>query len=156
MFKFKKKSKEIFKNIAQGKVVAIENVPDGVFAGKMMGDGYAIELSEGTIHAPISGEITMVFPTGHAYGLKTDSGIEVLIHIGIDTVELEGKGFNGVVQQGERVKQGDILTRVDIDYIKEKGKSIVTPVIFTSGETLSLLKENESVDQTTEDIFKFD
>lgn len=155
MFKFKKKNKEVFHNIATGKVVAIENVPDGVFSQKMMGDGYAIELTEGTVYAPVSGEITMVFPTGHAYGITTAEGLEILIHIGIDTVELDGKGFNGVAKQGDKVSQGDVLTKVDLDFIKESGKSIVTPVIFTSGQTLTLNKDGQDVDHTTEGIFTF-
>ena len=155
MFKFKKKNKEVFQNIAAGKVVAIENVPDGVFSQKMMGDGYAIELTDGTIYAPVSGDITMVFPTGHAYGITTKDGLEILVHIGIDTVELDGEGFHGVAKQGDSVTQGDVLTKVDLDFIKEKGKSVITPVIFTSGETLTLNKDNETVDHTTEGIFTF-
>lgn len=155
MFKFLKKNKEAFRNIGNGTVVELKDVPDGVFSEKMMGDGYALDLSEGTVYAPVSGEVTMVFPTGHAYGMTTEDGVEILIHIGLDTVELNGEGFKGQVPAGTKVKQGDVLTHVDLDFIRSKGKSLITPVIFTSGQTISLHKKGEVVDQNTEGIFTF-
>ena len=130
---------------ASGKLIAIEDVPDQAFASKAMGDGFAIEPTDGKIVAPFSGTVTVAFPTGHAYGIKAANGKEVLIHIGMDTVELEGKGFHGRVKQGDTVHQGDVLTEVDLDYIKSQGKSAVTPVILTDGTAVTLLKKDQSV-----------
>ena len=157
MFKFlkKKDGKDTFNAFAKGTVKKLDAVPDPVFAQKMMGDGYAIELKEGKIYAPVDGDVTLVFPTGHAFGITSDRGVEILIHIGIDTVELEGEGFNSKVKQGDRVKQGDLLTEIDLDFIKSKGKATITPMIFTSGNEINLLMENEEVDKNTENLFEF-
>lgn len=157
MFNFLKKgSKEdTFQNFGKGKVVALSEVPDKVFAEKMMGDGYALELSDGKIYAPVDGTVAVAFPTGHAYGITTKNDIEILIHIGIDTVELDGKGFNAKVKQNDKVKAGDLLTEVDLEYIKNAGKPTVTPMIFTSENKIEVLKEHQEVDRDTTDIFKF-
>lgn len=151
---FQKKAKEEFRNFGVGKVVSLEKVPDAVFAQKLMGDGYALELTEGKITAPISGEIMLVFPTGHAFGIKTADGLEILIHLGIDTVELNGEGFRSLVKQGDRVKQGDTLTIMDLDFIRNAGKSIISPLIFTSGEKVQIIKEDALVDRETSGIIK--
>lgn len=128
-----------------GKLIKIEDVEDQVFASKAMGDGFAIELNNSLVVAPVSGEIVMTFPTKHAYGLKTNKGEELLIHIGMDTVQLEGNGFESFVEVGDVVKQGDKIASVDIDYVKKQGKSVVSPVIFTSGQSVNTLKANEIV-----------
>lgn len=128
-----------------GKLIKIEDVEDQVFASKAMGDGFAIELNNSLVVAPVSGEIVMTFPTKHAYGLKTSKGEELLIHIGMDTVQLEGKGFESFVEVGDVVKQGDKIASVDIDYVKKQGKSVISPVIFTSGQSVNTLKANEIV-----------
>ncbi len=132
--------KEDFAAPVSGKIIPITEVEDQVFASKAMGDGIAIDPADGRICAPFSGEITVAFPTGHAYGLLAANGKEVLIHIGMDTVELEGKGFKPAVKQGDYVKQGDLLTTVDLDYIRAQGKQTVTPVIFTDGTKVELIK----------------
>ena len=124
-----------------GTVMPVSEVDDQVFASKAMGDGIAIDPADGKVYAPFSGEITVAFPTGHAYGLKAANGKEVLIHIGMDTVELDGKGFTPHVKQGDIVNQGDLLTDVDLDYIRSQGKPVVTPVIFTDGTAVELLKK---------------
>lgn len=139
LFGWKKKT-ETFVSPMTGEVIPMEQVPDPVFAQKVMGDGFAVLPSDGTVIAPISGTIEAAFPTGHAFGIKSEDGTEILIHIGIDTVNLDGQGFEVMVKQGDEVKQGDILVKVDLDYVKRQGKSIASPVIFTSGETISLLK----------------
>lgn len=128
----------------QGRVMDLSEVEDQVFSQKLMGDGFAIEPSEGKVYAPYSGEVTVAFPTGHAYGLKADNGKEILIHIGMDTVELDGKGFTSHVKQGDRVKQGDLLVEVDLDYIKSQGKQTVTPIIFTDGTTVEVVKKGNT------------
>ena len=144
---------ESFAAPVSGRVMPVSEVEDQVFASKVMGDGIAIDPSEGKIYAPFSGEITVAFPTGHAYGIKAANGKEVLIHIGMDTVELDGKGFTPHVKQGDIVKQGDLLTDVDLDYIRSQGKPVVTPVIFTDGTAVELLKSG-AVNAKETDIIK--
>lgn len=144
---------ETFAAPVSGTVMPVTEVEDQVFASKAMGDGIAIDPSEGKIYAPFSGEITVAFPTGHAYGLKAANGREVLIHIGMDTVELNGKGFTPHVKQGDIVSQGDLLTEVDLDYIRSQGKPVITPVIFTDGTAVELLKKG-AVSAKDTDIIK--
>ena len=134
---------EDFAAVAYGTIMPVTEVEDQVFASKAMGDGIAIDPKNGKIYAPYSGEITVAFPTGHAYGMKTAGGKEVLIHIGMDTVELNGKGFKPAVKQGDKVRQGDLLTEIDLDYIRSQGKPVITPVIFTDGTAVELLKKGE-------------
>ncbi|MDQ0360839.1 PTS system trehalose-specific EIIBC component [Breznakia pachnodae] len=129
----------------QGKVMALNEVEDKVFAEGTMGEGYAVELSNGKVLAPFNGEVIMTFPTKHAFGLRRDDGLEVLIHLGMDTVELEGKGFKMFVEKGDRIKQGDTIAEVDINYVKEQGKSLVSPVVFTSKEAVKLLKKGTTI-----------
>lgn len=137
-----------------GKLIKIEEVEDQVFASKAMGDGFAIELTNGLVVAPFSGEIIMTFPTKHAYGLKTSNGVELLIHIGMDTVQLEGNGFESFVQVGDFVKQGDKIASVDIDYVSKQGKSLVSPIIFTNGQTVEVLKNHQDVEMMETNIIK--
>ncbi|MBO7702915.1 MAG: PTS system trehalose-specific EIIBC component [Solobacterium sp.] len=134
---------EDFAAVVNGTIMPVSEVEDQVFASKAMGDGIAIDPKDGKIYAPYSGTITVAFPTGHAYGMTTAGGKEVLIHIGMDTVELNGKGFRPAVKQGDIVKQGDLLTEVDLDYIRSQGKPVITPVIFTDGTALELVKHGE-------------
>ncbi len=123
-----------------GKVVRIEDVPDKVFAEKMMGEGFAIEPTGNIVSSPVTGEITSLFATKHAIGITSENGLEILIHVGMDTVSLDGEGFTSYVKQGDRVKVGDKLLAVDFDIIREKVPSIVTPVVFTN------LTENNKVE----------
>ncbi|WP_245976819.1 PTS system trehalose-specific EIIBC component [Oceanobacillus arenosus] len=116
-----------------GQVIRLEDVPDPTFAEKMIGDGLAIMPTDGKVVAPIDGEIVQLFPTKHAIGLQGRSGIEVLIHIGLETVALGGEGFEAHVKQGDHVKVGDPLITFDLDFIKEKAASHVTPIIITNG-----------------------
>lgn len=136
----------------QGKVMALQEVKDQVFSQGLMGEGYAVDLSDGDVVAPFDGEVIMTFPTKHAYGLKRSDGIEVLIHLGMDTVELNGEGFECLVEVGQKVKQGQLIAKVDLDYIREHQKSLVSPIIFTSGEHIELnnedhVKQNQEIIQ---------
>ncbi|MDG4655718.1 glucose-specific PTS transporter subunit IIBC [Ectobacillus antri] len=115
-----------------GKILPITSVPDQVFSGKMMGDGFAIEPSEGTVVSPVNGEIVNVFPTKHAIGIQSEGGKEILIHFGIDTVKLGGEGFESLVAQGDKVTQGQPLLKVDLDFVKNNAPSIITPIVFTN------------------------
>ncbi|QTN00407.1 PTS N-acetyl glucosamine transporter subunit IIABC [Sediminibacillus dalangtanensis] len=124
---------------ASGKIIDITEVPDEVFSQKMMGDGFAIEPDKGLFVAPVDGEIINIFPTKHAVGIKAESGHEVLVHVGLDTVQLGGKGFEVFVKEGQQVKKGDKLLQVDLAYIKENASSAISPIIFTN------LEDNDQV-----------
>ncbi|MBC2579502.1 PTS glucose transporter subunit IIA [Clostridium sp. DJ247] len=113
-----------------GQLINLDEVPDEVFSQKIIGDGFAINPEDGDVFSPVDGLITGVFPTKHAISLKDNSGVEILIHFGLDTVTLNGKGFTTYVEEGSIVKAGDLLLKVDIDEIKDKVPSIVMPVIF--------------------------
>ena len=121
-----------FVSVADGEVISIETVSDDVFSQKMMGDGYFIDPSDGHIYSPVDGTITTVFPTKHAIGITTTNGLDVLIHMGIDTVNLDGKPFDVKVTQGQKVKQGDLLARVDLEQIKEAKKETSMIVVLTN------------------------
>ena len=114
-----------------GVAADLEQAPDEVFAGKMLGDGGTVLPSDGVIVAPEDGEIGFIFDTKHAVGFITDSGIEMLIHMGIDTVKLNGQGFEALVEAGQKVKKGTPILKLDLDYIREKAPSLVSPVICT-------------------------
>lgn len=120
------------KSPLSGKVLPLTEVPDKVFSSGAMGKGIAIDPVKGELIAPADGEITTVFPTGHAIGLTTKDGAEILMHIGMDTVELEGKGFEVFVKQGDQVRAGDLLVRFDIEAIKAAGYSVITPIVVTN------------------------
>ncbi|HBF4081364.1 glucose PTS transporter subunit IIA [Clostridioides difficile] len=135
---------ENFVSPAKGKIVALENVPDETFSKKMLGDGFAIDIIDGKIVSPISGKLETVFSSGHAFGIKGTNG-EVLIHVGIDTVALNGDGFDVTVKQGDMVKQGDVLVNVDLKRIHELGKSTLTMVLFPDGKKVNILDINKDV-----------
>ncbi|MBM7619638.1 PTS system D-glucosamine-specific IIC component [Bacillus tianshenii] len=115
-----------------GKLLPISEVPDKVFSQKMMGDGFAIEPTEGTVVSPVAGTIVNLFPTKHAIGIETAEGREILVHVGIDTVNLKGRGFESLIEQGDKVEQGQPLLKVDLSIIKGEATSIITPIIFTN------------------------
>ena len=127
-------------SVADGQVVALEQVEDPVFAQKMMGDGFAVEPTNGNIVSPVTGTVSSIFPTKHALGLVTDSGLEVLVHIGLDTVSLEGKPFTVHVSEGQKVVAGDLLVTADLDAIREAGRKTSTVVVFTNGDVLKSVK----------------
>jgi sugar PTS system EIIA component len=130
-----------------GEAIPLEEVPDPVFAQKMMGDGLAIIPKNGKVVSPVNGKVVQIFPTNHAVGLVSEEGLEILIHIGLETVELNGKGFEVAVSAGETVKVGDPLLNVDLDYLEQKHKEIVTPIVITNmlnkaGELEYIAKNN--------------
>ena len=123
-------------SVAEGQVIELEKVQDPVFSQKMMGDGFAVEPANGQIVSPVAGKVTSVFPTKHALGLVTESGLEVLVHIGLDTVSLEGKPFTVKVEEGQTVAVGDLLVEADLDAIREAGRATSTVVVFTNGAAI--------------------
>lgn len=119
-----------------GSVVALEEVPDPVFSQRMAGDGLAIMPTEGLVVAPIAGKVAHLFPTNHAISLVSEQGLEILIHIGLDTVQLNGEGFQALVNIGDEVKAGDKLIRFDLERIQAAGYSPITPLLITNHDIL--------------------
>ena len=129
--KLLKRKLQVFAPVT-GQLISLEEVPDPTFSKKMLGDGIAIMPSEGKIYSPVDAEITYLPATKHAIGLRTRDGTELLIHIGLETVSLKGRGFRHFVKQGMDVKAGHILVEVDLDYVGENAKSIITPIVITN------------------------
>ena len=127
---------EEVETVADGQVIAITDVKDPVFSQKMMGDGFAVEPENGKIYSPVAGTVTSVFPTKHALGLLTENGLEVLVHIGLDTVSLEGKPFEVHVSEGQKVAAGELLVTADLEAIKAAGRETSTVVVFTNAATI--------------------
>lgn len=138
-----------------GEIVAIEDVPDVVFAEKIVGDGIAIRPTGNKMVAPCDGEIGKIFETNHAFSLESDTGIELFVHFGIDTVELKGEGFTRIAQEGQKVKAGDTIIEFDLEFLKSKAKSILTPVVISNmDEIKELQKMSGSVEVATDTILK--
>jgi len=136
---FKGLTEDVY-SVADGQVIALEQVKDPVFAQKMMGDGFAVEPANGNIVSPVSGTVSSIFPTKHALGLVTEAGLEVLVHIGLDTVSLEGKPFTVHVAEGQKVAAGDLLVTADLDAIRAAGRETSTVVVFTNGDAIKSVK----------------
>ena len=152
----KARENEVFTAPLKGEIKPITEVPDQVFAGKMMGDGFAIVPAEGTVVSPVNGKIVNLFPTKHAIGILSDTGREILIHVGIDTVNLKGQGFETLVSEDDIIEQGQPLLKVDLNYIKEHATSTITPIVFTNlaeGEKVVLNKQGQ-VELKQEGIIK--
>lgn len=131
------KEKDTVVNPVKGKVVALSEVPDATFAEEILGKGVAVISEDNKFYAPVDGEVTTLFPTGHAIGITSPEGMEVLIHIGIDTVQLNGEGFKVAVEEGQTVRKGDLLVECDLDLIREKGYSVITPILVTNSDDYS-------------------
>ncbi|GEN49487.1 PTS sugar transporter subunit IIA [Alkalibacterium pelagium] len=127
-----KETKVVLSNPVNGKVIPIDEVDDPVFSQKMMGDGFGVVPSDGDIYSPGSGKVVSVFPTQHAVGLELDNGIEVLVHIGIDTVELEGGPFDTLVKEGDTVTPETKISTVDLEGLKAAGKENTVIIVFTN------------------------
>ena len=136
---YKGLTEEVY-SVADGEVIALEQVKDPVFSQKMMGDGFAVEPANGNIVSPVSGTVSSIFPTKHALGLVTEAGLEVLVHIGLDTVSLEGKPFTVHVTEGQKVAVGDLLVTADLDAIREAGRETSTIVVFTNADAIQSVK----------------
>ena len=129
-----------------GEIVNIEDVPDVVFAEKIVGDGIAIKPTGNKMVAPVDGTICKIFETNHAFSIESDSGVELFVHFGIDTVELKGEGFKRIAEEGQRVKVGDTVIEFDLPLLEEKAKSTLTPVVISNmDEIKELIKLSGSV-----------
>lgn len=152
MFGFFKKRNNEEKKVPQlvaavnGKVVPLSEVPDPVFAQKMAGDGVAIEPTGNLVVAPADGELSLVFNTKHAFAITLDNGIELLVHIGVDTVSLNGEGFEQLAEQGTKVKAGTPIIKIDREFIQSKGFSLMTPILITNPDILSSIEPIENID----------
>ncbi len=149
MFGFFKKKPIVVVAPVSGEVIKLEDVKDDVFSQKLAGDGVAIIPSNGEIVSPIEGVITRLFPTHHAFLITTKDNIEVMVHIGLDTVELKGEGFKVLKQEGDKVKVNTPIIRVDLEYLKLKGKDIVTPIVVSDKSITNIrlgqIKSGESI-----------
>lgn len=125
-----------------GEIVNIEDVPDVVFAEKIVGDGIAIKPTSSTIVAPADGTIGKIFETNHAFSIETDEGLELFVHFGIDTVEMKGEGFRRVAEEGQRVNRGDTIIEIDLALLEEKAKSTLTPVVISNVDEIGELIKN--------------
>ena len=147
---FKKKKEENQDNSLRlvapvnGKSLPLSEVPDPVFAQKMAGDGLAMDPDDDIIVAPADGELTLVFNTKHAFAMTLDNGIELLVHIGIETVSLNGEGFEQLVEAGTKVKAGTPIIKIDRDFILGKGLSLATPVLITNVDAAKSINAVES------------
>lgn len=149
----KKSKKLLILSPLTGKVMPLEDVPDPVFSQKIIGDGVAVFPSEGRIVSPVDGQVVSVADTGHAYGLKTEDGLEILIHVGLETVSLKGECFNVYVKPGDQVKAGDKLAEVDLGFLAEKNISPVTPVLICGGmEGKKLIKDGGEMAQAGKSV----
>lgn len=128
-----------FKSPVRGRAVELTTVPDEVFATKMVGDGIAFEPVEGIVYSPVTGQIVNLFPTNHAIVIRTPGGLEVIIHVGIDTVNLQGNGFESLVRVGQPVRPGDRIIAFNINLINEKATSVIIPVIITNMEKVAAI-----------------
>ena len=138
-------------SVADGKAIELASVSDPVFSQKMMGDGFAVEPSNGEFYAPVAATVTSIFPTKHALGLLTEEGLEILIHIGLDTVSLEGKPFTVHVAEGQKVERGDRLATADLDAIREAGRETATIVVFTNQDFVQSVSVNKLGSVTKDD-----
>ncbi len=126
-----------------GRVIALEDVDDEVFAERVMGDGVALAPSDGRVVAPVAGRIEKLFPGGHGVALETADGVQVLVHIGLDTVELKGEGFTVHAREGDDVAVGDLLVTADLDRLRALGKDLTSPVVVISGHTVEVLADGD-------------
>lgn len=138
-----------------GEIVKIEDVPDVVFAEKIVGDGVAIKPTGNKIVAPLSGRIGKIFETNHAFAIESDEGIELFVHFGIDTVELKGEGFTRVAEEGQQVKAGDTVIEFDLAFLEGKAKSVLTPVVISNMDSIhELIKLSGMVEEGKTAIMK--
>ncbi|MCC4263198.1 PTS glucose transporter subunit IIA [Oceanimonas baumannii] len=142
---------EVFAPLS-GEIVPLEEVPDVVFAEKIVGDGLAIKPSGNKMVAPCDGTIGKIFETNHAFSIESDSGLEMFVHFGIDTVELKGEGFTRVAQEGQQVKRGDTVLEFDLALLEQKAKSTLTPVVISNMDEVKELEKESGIVNAADDV----
>ncbi|MGP7733902.1 PTS glucose transporter subunit IIA [Oceanimonas smirnovii] len=142
---------EVFAPLS-GEIVPLEEVPDVVFAEKIVGDGLAIKPSGNKMVAPCDGTIGKIFETNHAFSIESESGLELFVHFGIDTVELKGEGFTRVAQEGQQVKKGDTILEFDLALLEQKAKSTLTPVIISNMDEVKNLEKKSGIVTVADDV----
>lgn len=147
MFNFLKKEKSTLSAPDNGLIIPITEVEDPVFAGKMMGDGFAVIPETGKIISPCNGEILQVFKTKHAIVIRSADGLELIVHIGLETVALKGQGFDVAVSEGQKIKTGDLMVTADIEFLKAQGKPLVTPVVVTNMDIMKNIEVNKGMSE---------
>lgn len=147
--------KEVLYSLVDGKVIPIEEVKDEVFSQKMMGDGYAVIPTDRTIYAPVSGKVVSIFPTKHALGIQTAEGVDVLIHMGIDTVEMKDTAFEILVTEGQDISAGTEIAIADLDKIRSEGKQTTMMVIFTNGEKIETYRLEKQGNQSAKSVIGY-
>ena len=140
MFGLFKKSKQVIISPIDGELVELKEVPDEVFSKGLLGEGMAIIPVSGTVVAPIDGVVSRIFPTNHAFLISKKNGIEVMVHIGLDTVELKGQGFKRLVKEGTEVDSGMPIISVDLEYLQSRGKDIITPIVINCEKKIEIIK----------------
>ncbi len=154
MFGFLKRKVRDVLSPVDGQIVALESVPDEVFSRKMVGDGVAVIPVSNLFTAPIDGVVSKIFSTNHAYSIKSSKDLEVMVHIGLETVALEGKGFTRVAQEGDEVKAGDVIIEVDLAYIRDHAKDIITPIIISDGSDVKTIEKNLAIVKSQDKIME--
>lgn len=147
MFNFFNKSLNLIAPVS-GKTIDLSSVPDPVFAQKMVGDGIAIDTTGSTIVAPADGVISLIMDTKHAFGMTLDNGVEILVHVGLDTVTLKGEGFEQLINQGTKVTAGTPILKINRDLIQSKGISLITPVLITNVDVVKKIEGLPNLDVT--------
>ncbi|QAA30232.1 PTS sugar transporter subunit IIA [Clostridium manihotivorum] len=156
MFEFLKKDLKVLAPVA-GTTIDLSNVPDEVFAKKMAGDGLAIESIGNVFVAPADGDLSLVFKTNHAFAMEIAGEVELLVHIGIDTVSLNGEGFERLVEPGVKVKAGTPIIRIDREFIESKGFSLITPILITNPDVIKEMNPiiNKKVDAGIDTVLTY-
>ncbi len=138
MFGLFKSKKQMVVSPADGDIVKLEEVPDEVFSAKLAGEGIALMPRSNTFVAPVAGVISKIFSTTHAFSIRTSNGLEVMVHIGLDTVELKGEGFKALAKEGDKVSVGKPIISADLAFIESQGKPIITPIVVNHEKELSI------------------
>ena len=154
MFGLFKPKKQIIVSPVDGDIVPLESVPDEVFSAKLAGDGLAIVPRSNTFVAPVAGVISKIFSTNHAFSIRTKNGLEVLVHIGLDTVALNGEGFKRLAKEGESVSVGKPIIAADIEFIKSQGKESVTPILLNHEKKITITTHNTRVVREGESLME--
>ncbi len=145
MFGFmKRKVREVFSPV-DGQIVTLESVDDEVFSQKMVGDGVAVRPASNQFCAPIDGVVTKIFSTNHAYSIKSDKDLEIMVHIGLETVALHGEGFTRIAKEGDAVKVGDVIIEADLAYIQEHAKDTITPILIEEQSDVTEIEKKYAI-----------